>query len=129
MTGRHHRVTRGDDYRQIVRTGRRIGGQFCVTHAVLHTSTRPARFGFIVSKAVGNAVVRNKVRRRLKTIAQQSLHANFFGADVVFRALPASAHASFGELEYETRRALEKVRVWVAEATPQSSGHLPVETP
>jgi len=68
----------------------------------------PARFGFIVSKAVGGAVTRNLVRRRLKSIADRRLMAGFTGADVVFRALPASAAAGFAELEREVTRSLDR---------------------
>lgn len=113
MPSRQHRVTRGEDYRRIVRTGNRVGGAYCITHAVLHVPSAagealPARFGFIVSKAVGNAVTRNLVRRRLKAIADHRLEAGFAGADVVFRALPASAGAPFAELEREVERSLER---------------------
>lgn len=109
MPAKQHRVTRGDDYRRIVRSGRRVGGAFCITHAVLHTPETPARFGFIISKSVGGAVIRNRVRRRLKGIVEQQLQHGFSGADVVFRALPASADASYEQLAHETRRALERV--------------------
>ncbi len=105
-------MTRGDDYRRIVRNGNRVGGAYCIAHAVLHVqgSTEPARFGFIVSKAVGNAVTRNLVRRRLKFIVERQLATGFTGADVVFRALPAVADASFAELEQEAVRQLDRVR-------------------
>lgn len=95
----------------MTRHGNRVGGAYCITHAVLHVDAKdPARFGFIVSKAVGGAVTRNLVRRRLKSIADRSLAAGFSGADVVFRALPASAEAKFSELEQEVARSLERVR-------------------
>ncbi|CAG7618217.1 Ribonuclease P protein component [Leucobacter soli] len=92
-----------------MRSGNRVGGATCITHAVLHVDEGlPARFGFIVSKAVGNAVTRNLVRRRLKSIVERRLAAGFTGADVVFRALPASAAVPFAELERETVRALDR---------------------
>ena len=110
MPSKSHLVTRGDDYRRIVRKGNRVGGATCITHAVLHMSEdQPARFGFIVSKAVGNAVTRNLVRRRLKTFVDRRLAAGFAGADVVFRALPAAAAAPFEQLSNETNRALDRV--------------------
>jgi ribonuclease P protein component len=65
-----------------------------------------ARFGFIVTKAIGNAVKRNLVRRRLKTLADRALAGGFSGVDVVFRALPLSATASFSTLETDVSRAL-----------------------
>lgn len=110
MPARQHRITRGDDYRRIVRSGRRVGGALGITHAVFRSPEDPARFGFIVSKAVGNAVTRNLVRRRLKSIAQRQIVEGCAGIDVVFRMLPASASASYTELEVEAHRALSKIR-------------------
>lgn len=133
MPARQHRVTRGDDYRRIVRSGYRVGGALCIAHAVLHSPesslaqssspesspsetvvhdpshTSPARFGFIISKAVGGAVVRNRVRRRLKYIVEQRLHEGFHGMDVVFRALPAIAAADFSEIDREVNRQLDRI--------------------
>lgn len=108
MPAWQNRVTRGEDYRRTVRTGRRVGGATCIVHAVFRSPEEPARFGFIVSKAVGNAVTRNLVRRRLKTIADRALHEGFAGVDIVIRALPASATAPFSELEAELERSLAR---------------------
>lgn len=69
---------------------------------------RPARFGFIVSKAVGNAVTRNTVRRRLKAICAEALPDLREGADVVIRALPSAATASFQDLRAEVLRCLAR---------------------
>lgn len=113
MPAKRYRITRGDDFRRIVRTGHRVGGAYCITHAVLHASAhdqQPARFGFIASKAVGNAVTRNLVRRRLKTIVERRLHAGFEGADVVFRVLPSASTVPFERLEREVNKALDRVQ-------------------
>lgn len=53
--------------------------------------------GFVVSKAVGNAVTRNRVKRRLR--AAMASRADLpTGSTIVVRALPAAADASFREL-------------------------------
>lgn len=108
MPAWQNRVTLGDDYRGAVRTGRRVGGAFCIVHAVFRSPEKPVRFGFIVSKAVGNAVVRNLVRRRLKTVADRSIQSGLVGYDIVIRALPASAEASYVQLEQEVVRSLDR---------------------
>lgn len=121
MPARHHRVTRGEDYRRIVRTGNRVGGAYCVTYAVPRDLPEesgeaaprplPARFGYIVSKSVGNAVTRNLVRRRMKAISQEMIRSGVSGVDVVFRALPAAATATHRELDRTMHAALRKLRV------------------
>ncbi|MER7797096.1 ribonuclease P protein component [Microbacterium sp. NPDC096154] len=106
MLARPRRLTRGDDYRFVVRRGARCAGTSTVTHVVLTAEPRAARFGFIVSKAVGNAVTRNTVRRRLKAVCAEALPDVREGADVVIRALPSAATASFAELRAEVTRCL-----------------------
>lgn len=65
--------------------------------------------GFAVSKAVGGAVVRNRVKRRLRAIVAADLSSLPAGAHVVVRALPAAATASFLELSSDARSALASV--------------------
>ena len=98
---------RGDDYRAVVRRGRRIIAE----HAVIYRLAAPARdvrFGFIVAKSVGNAVVRNRVRRRLKAISHARLAEMPGGTDIVIRALPGSASASWSTLSADINGALSK---------------------
>jgi ribonuclease P protein component len=71
--------------------------------------SKPARFGFIISKQVGTAVVRNTVRRRLKAVCAAALERVPEGTDVVIRALPASATASFAELSADVNRCLGRL--------------------
>jgi ribonuclease P protein component len=114
-----HRITAGEDYRATVRRGYRVGGKFSIAHAVFcahgghgghdDSAAKPARFGYIVSKAVGIAVVRNLVRRRMKAITDEFVREGLGGVDLVFRATAASADASFAELDQEMRRQVAKL--------------------
>lgn len=67
-----------------------------------------ARFGFIVSKQVGNAVVRNTVRRRLKALCAEALPFVRPDADIVIRALPSAASADFDVLRDDVMRCLRR---------------------
>ena len=69
-----------------------------------------ARAGFVVSKAVGNAVVRNKVRRRLRHLVRPLLGELPGGSSLVVRALPAAAEASFTTLGSDLEAALAVAR-------------------
>jgi ribonuclease P protein component len=66
------------------------------------------RFGFIVSKQVGSAVVRNTVRRRLKAVCREALPGVKPGTDVVIRALPSAAAADYAEMRDEVQRCLAR---------------------
>lgn len=58
----------------------------------------PARVGFVVSKAIGSAVVRNKVRRRLRHLARGYLASLPGGSLLIVRAAPRAAMACQADL-------------------------------
>jgi ribonuclease P protein component len=65
--------------------------------------------GFVVSKAVGAAVTRNRVKRRLRHLMRERVGSLVPGSRLVVRALPAAADASSVELGVELDRCLERV--------------------
>lgn len=73
-------------------------------------ANRTARAGFVVSKAVGNAVVRNKVKRRLRHAAAAELPHWPAGTDVVVRATPKAAERGFDELRRDLTEAVNAAR-------------------
>ena len=66
------------------------------------------RLGLSVSKKVGSAVKRNKVRRRLKEIFRSSMEGLSGDLDFVISARPAAAEATFEELNEEFLRSLHR---------------------
>jgi ribonuclease P protein component len=88
------------DFRDTLRQGVRCGRPSLVVHArraPLTVNTAGSRAGFIVSKSVGNAVNRNRVKRRLRHLAAAALPSAPFAVDVVVRALPAARTANLAE--------------------------------
>ncbi len=107
MLSRTHRITSGDDYRRVVRRGVKCAGPRLVTSIIDTGEDVPSRFGFILSKKVGNAVIRNRVRRRLKAICAASLTSVPAGLEVVVRVLPDASDASFSQLESDLHRCFK----------------------
>jgi ribonuclease P protein component len=103
-----NRVTSAADYKRIVRTGRRRRGALTLAYGRPHEPDAPLRMGVIVAKNVGGAVVRNRVRRRIKAIGWGLAH-EVRGVDVVVRALPPAAAAGFADLEGEVRSAVRSL--------------------
>nr|WP_251858552.1 ribonuclease P protein component [Herbiconiux sp. L3-i23] len=97
---RANRIITGADYRRVSRRGRRSAGRFTVI-SVAAATTDDARFGFIVTRKLGGAVVRNRVRRRLKAIARSLVDQGMPPADIVVRALPSSVTADWTSLQDE----------------------------
>ena len=103
-----HRLRSSADFSAVTRQGRRARVGATVVY-LLPGGNGPARFGLIVSKAVGGSVVRHRVSRQLR--AQLSLRLEEFpaGSRTVVRALPDCARASSAELGHNLDRALAKL--------------------
>jgi ribonuclease P protein component len=106
------RLRRSTDFAAAVRGGRRIGRGTLVIHLLVDEPAQAstARAGFVVSRAVGNAVVRNRVRRRLRHLVRSRLADLPDGARLVVRALPAAAESSFADLGTDLDAALDAAR-------------------
>lgn len=91
------RMQGADDFRRTTRRGRRTANRLLVLH-LERSNDSSVRVGFVVGRAVGPAVVRNRVRRRLRHLMADRLRLLPPGASVVVRALPASAGQSSAAL-------------------------------
>ena len=104
------RLRRRGDFVATTRNGSRVGRGGVVVHLRLPTADeptdRPARAGFVVSRAVGSAVVRNRVKRRLRHAVRDELSALPAGCDLVVRALATAAERSYGELASDLTAAV-----------------------
>ena len=93
------RLTKTGDFASVIRRGRRSGRPRLVVHLqIVGDTDATPRAGLVVSKAVGGAVVRHRVARRLRHLLVPRLASLPAGACVVVRALPPSAQASSVEL-------------------------------
>lgn len=79
-----------------------------VVHLLTADGDSPAQVGFVVSKAVGPAVTRNLVKRRLRHHARERVSSLPGSSTLVVRALPAAAGASYAELVAEFDRCLDR---------------------
>src|SRR5699024_10722751 len=85
------RLRRSEDFRAVMRGGTKTGRRTLVVHALrprAGVDLADTRAGFVVSKAVGNAVVRHRVTRRLRHLVRDRLGSIPDGATLVVRALP-----------------------------------------
>ncbi|ARE75642.1 ribonuclease P protein component [Streptomyces sp. NPDC059558] len=123
MLSPENRLRRREDFASAVRRGRRAGRPLLVVHLRTSGATDPhepgeidpsTRAGFVVSKAVGNAVIRNRVKRRLRHLVRERLPQLPAGSLVVVRALPGAGDAGPDELARDLDAALVRLLGGVA---------------
>ncbi len=97
----------GQEFKQAVRRGRKAAEPAMVVHVVPGTDGVTS-VGFVVSKAVGNAVVRNRVKRRLRHLTAARIDDVPAGSRIVVRARPSAAAATSAQLDEQLGSALER---------------------
>lgn len=116
-------MRRSADFERAVRRGARAGRNTLVVHLVTRTDPGPGpAVGFVVSKGVGNAVTRNRVKRRLRALATERLGTLPADADLVVRALAPAAEADYATLGAELDGALRTASRRRAERTAPGAG-------
>jgi ribonuclease P protein component len=107
-----NRLTRRAEFLHVAAKGRRAPVHGLVLQALSRDDAGPVRLGFTVTKKVGNAVVRNRTRRRLKEAARLHLRDHpVDGVDLVLIGRDTTRGRDFAELVGDFRRALAKAGV------------------
>ena len=102
------RLTDSSEFERVYKQGTAYRGRLFSVHA-FPNELGTLRLGLSVSKKVGNAVVRNTLRRRMREIFAVSAGDAEGHLDLVISARPAARDATFEELREEFDRALRKL--------------------
>ena len=114
---RRYRLQKNRAFQYVYRKGRSVA---CRDLVLLFAKSRELRVGFSVSKKVGKAVIRNKVKRRLRECFRPYLGDVKTGLYVVV-ARPTAAKAAFGDLQRDLRYLLRKQDALNPPADPEGN--------
>ncbi len=106
---KEYRLRRREDFRQVYRQGKIVFGRYLVFHLLPIPDSR-TKMGFSVSKKVGNAVVRNSIKRKLRAIAQDIIEKFPESYHIVIGAKVKSKGATSIQLRQDFLRTLKVLR-------------------
>ena len=108
------RLTRSVEFERVKKNGRAERGRFLVLSVLPADHTVAFRAGFITSRALGSAVVRNRARRRLREIVRKHQREVMTGVWIVTIARANAAGASYSDLEAEWLRLAKRASILAA---------------
>jgi ribonuclease P protein component len=105
------RLTRSLEFSRVRAEGRAFHGKAMVV-SVLHDATQGGtRIGFITSRKVGGAVMRNRARRRLREVVRADRPGLKPGCWIVVIAKPTAGTSPFSEMQNEWRNLAKRAGV------------------
>ena len=121
MLPQHLRLRERRDFKRVYTRGQTVALPCLVLYWRKSAGCGP-RIGFSVSKKLGGAVTRNRLKRRCRAIAWELLPFCLPGCDQIFVARPAALEADHGRLKAEMARALTLAAQHRGKGGPSKTG-------
>lgn len=118
---RAYRLRRPDQFQRVRRTGRGVAHPWLFLN-VAPNQRRQTRCGFIVGKRIGNAVLRNRARRRMREAVRLVFQHITAGFDIVFVIRTAEvASVPFPALQSAVEQLLRRATLWRDHDSPATA--------
>lgn len=112
MLAQKNRLKKNKDFQLIYQQKKSFIGKYLVLY-IRKNNLDDVRIGFTVSKKIGKAVVRNKVKRRLKEICRVNVSRFAPGYDLIFVARGKIKGISYQLVEQEIEKLCLKAGVFL----------------
>ncbi|HEX3107396.1 MAG TPA: ribonuclease P protein component [Terriglobales bacterium] len=115
------RLLRHSDFERVYQQGRRHFAAHMTVFYLQRTDKelKGARVGFTVSKALGGAVQRNRIRRRLREAVRLGNFPIAIAVDVVINPKRSALTADFCDLQGEVTKAFQMIEKYLQKGNPQ----------
>lgn len=104
-------IKKNQEFRRVYKAGASLADRFLVVYRIPNKQGIN-RFGFSISKKIGNAVVRNRIKRILKEICRLNNNHMKQGYDIVIIARNPAKNQSYQGLEKSLINLLKKINVF-----------------
>lgn len=97
------------DFERIIRNNKSYKNPYCFIYIENKNNNEPYKFGISVSKKIGNAVVRNKYKRRIKSILDKNNYVKSFNCILILRKTVLDSN--YNEIEKSINNDLKKLNL------------------
>ncbi len=106
------RLLKTTEFKRIYDHGKKVSGPFFMAICAPDPGSPLARVGFTVPRRLGNSVIRNRIRRRMREAVRLELQHFPAGRDLVFHPRTSVLKAAFPELRREVERVFRICGTW-----------------
>lgn len=124
MLNKKNRLTKRKEFGYIYKNGKKAYSND-LTLIYIETKLANPRFGFVVTKKIGKAVVRNKIKRQLSEIVRLNLHLFNKKFNYIFVAKPSITEKSFNDIKDSVFKLLSREKLVVSAITDENSENKP----
>lgn len=109
MLARNLRLRHRKDYKMVFAQGKSFSNRY----VVFYIMEGPSKYGFIASKKVGNAVLRNRAKRLMREVIQRHLSELKPNFEIICIARANLKGVSYWEVENSCLNSLKKARLYL----------------
>jgi ribonuclease P protein component len=110
MIGKEFKIRKSQQYNNVYQNGRKFTSKYLIIF-LLENNLKTNRYGIVTSKRIGNAVIRNKAKRRLRALIAEKQAELKQGYDIVLVCRPLISRVSYRLLKNDFSILLRKSRI------------------
>jgi len=110
---RQYRLAKREDFSKVYRVGKSVANRQFVVYAMTNRKTADFRVGISASKKLGNAVVRNRLRRLVKEIIRHEAERIAPGFDLIVIVRKPAVGLAYKEMEKSLLHVLKRASLLV----------------
>ncbi|WNQ11504.1 ribonuclease P protein component [Paenibacillus aurantius] len=114
---KENRLAKKEDFQKVYRYGKSMANRQFVLYYMARPQIEAFRLGVSVSKKLGNAVVRNRLRRMMKEIIRLNKDRIPSGFDFILIARKPAADIDYSEMEKNVLHVLKKATMLTAKSS------------
>ncbi len=107
MIGKELKIRKSQQYNNVYQNGRKLISK-CLIIFLLDNNLKTNRYGIVTSKKIGNAVIRNKAKRRLRELIYEKHGELKQGYDIVLVCRPLISKVAYSQLKNDFSILLRK---------------------
>ncbi|AOM81407.1 ribonuclease P protein component [Salisediminibacterium beveridgei] len=104
---KEHRLRKNEDFQSVFKSGKSVANRQFVVYTLAKPGQGPSRFGLSISKKIGNAVTRNRIKRLVKEVIRLQIHEMPSDMDVVIIARKPAAAMDFHDIKKSIRHVFQ----------------------